>query len=80
MAESELFDVTGRLGRSCQSLFVDRSLTPGRHAGRAERAAYDAPYGDSADVTIYHNPNCNSSVNAVRIAEELGVDARSCST
>ena len=28
-----------------------------------------------ADVTIYHNPNCNSSVNAVNIAEELGVDA-----
>ena len=26
-------------------------------------------------VTIYHNPNCNSSQNAVRIAEELGVDA-----
>lgn len=26
-------------------------------------------------VTIYHNPNCNSSLNAVRIAEELGVDA-----
>ena len=28
-----------------------------------------------ADVTIYHNPNCNSSVNAVKIAESLGVDA-----
>jgi arsenate reductase len=28
-----------------------------------------------ADVTIYHNPNCNSSKNAVAIAEELGVDA-----
>ena len=28
-----------------------------------------------AEVTIYHNPNCNSSVNAVNIAEELGVDA-----
>ena len=27
------------------------------------------------DVTIYHNPNCNSSVNAVNIAAELGVDA-----
>ena len=26
-------------------------------------------------MTIYHNPNCNSSTNAVRIAEELGVDA-----
>ena len=26
-------------------------------------------------VTIYHNPNCNSSVNAVTIAAELGVDA-----
>ena len=26
-------------------------------------------------VTIYHNPNCNSSMNAVKIAEELGVDA-----
>jgi arsenate reductase len=25
-------------------------------------------------VTIYHNPNCNSSVNAVAIANELGVD------
>jgi arsenate reductase len=28
-----------------------------------------------ADVTIFHNPNCNSSVNAVTIAQELGVDA-----
>ncbi|HEY4333685.1 MAG TPA: ArsC/Spx/MgsR family protein [Ilumatobacteraceae bacterium] len=28
-----------------------------------------------ADVTIYHNPNCNSSVNAVRIAADLGVAA-----
>ena len=28
------------------------------------------------DVTIYHNPNCNSSVNAVKIAEELGRDAQ----
>ncbi len=28
-----------------------------------------------ADVTIYHNPDCNSSKNAVAIAEELGVDA-----
>jgi arsenate reductase len=26
-------------------------------------------------VTIYHNPNCNSSNNAVAIAEQLGVDA-----
>jgi arsenate reductase (glutaredoxin) len=26
-------------------------------------------------VTIYHNPNCNSSSNAVAIAAELGVDA-----
>ena len=25
-------------------------------------------------VTIYHNPNCNSSSNAVAIADELGVD------
>lgn len=29
----------------------------------------------AADVTIYHNVHCNSSTNAVRIAEELGVDA-----
>src|ERR687893_414328 len=28
-----------------------------------------------AEVTIYHNPNCNSSTNAVNIAKELGVDA-----
>jgi arsenate reductase (glutaredoxin) len=28
-----------------------------------------------AKVRILHNPHCNSSVNAVRIAEELGVDA-----
>ena len=28
-----------------------------------------------SDVTIYHNPHCNSSGNAVRIAEELGADA-----
>ncbi|CAN5403093.1 arsenate reductase (glutaredoxin) [soil metagenome] len=25
-------------------------------------------------VTIYHNPNCGSSKNAVKIAEELGAD------
>ncbi len=25
-------------------------------------------------VTIYHNPYCNSSVNAVTIAEELGIE------
>lgn len=30
----------------------------------------------TAPVTIYHNPNCNSSVNAVRIAEELGVEVQ----
>lgn len=24
-------------------------------------------------VTIYHNPHCNSSVNAVKVAEELGI-------
>lgn len=29
-----------------------------------------------ADVVIFHNPNCNSSRNAVSIAEELGVDAQ----
>lgn len=28
-----------------------------------------------SEITIYHNPHCNSSVNAVRIAEELGIDA-----
>jgi arsenate reductase len=28
-----------------------------------------------AKVTIFHNPHCNSSVHAVRTAEELGVDA-----
>jgi arsenate reductase len=33
-----------------------------------------APSADG--VTIFHNPNCNSSTNAVRIAEELGVDAQ----
>jgi arsenate reductase len=27
-----------------------------------------------ADVTIYHNIHCNSSMNAVNIANELGVD------
>lgn len=26
-------------------------------------------------VTIYHNPNCSSSVTALRMAEEMGVDA-----
>ena len=66
MAESQLFDIDGRVGRSCQSLFVDAPLT----------CRYDDPMAASADgVTIYHNPNCNSSLNAVRIAEELGVDA-----
>lgn len=29
-----------------------------------------------AEITIYHNPNCNSSNHAVRIAGELGVDAQ----
>lgn len=28
-----------------------------------------------ADVTIYHNPNCSSSVHAVTVAKELGIDA-----
>lgn len=28
-----------------------------------------------AEITIYHNPNCNSSMNAVRIAKEMGVEA-----
>jgi len=28
-----------------------------------------------ADVTIYHNPNCSTSKHAVKVAEELGVDA-----
>lgn len=28
-----------------------------------------------AEVTIYHNPDCGSSRNAVLTAEELGVDA-----
>ena len=28
-----------------------------------------------SDVTIYHNPHCNSSGNAVKIAADLGVDA-----
>lgn len=28
-----------------------------------------------AAVTIYHNPNCSSSVTALRIAEEMGVEA-----
>jgi arsenate reductase len=27
-----------------------------------------------ADVTIYHNPRCNSSKNALATAQELGVD------
>ena len=27
-----------------------------------------------ADVVIFHNPHCNSSRNAVTVAEELGVD------
>ncbi len=30
--------------------------------------------GPMEKVTIYHNPYCNSSVNAVAIAEDLGVD------
>src|SRR4051794_6951089 len=28
-----------------------------------------------AEVTIYHNPTCTTSGHAVRIADELGVDA-----
>lgn len=27
-----------------------------------------------SEVRIYHNPHCTSSVNAVRVAEELGVE------
>lgn len=27
-----------------------------------------------AAVTIYHNPNCSSSVTALRIAEDMGID------
>jgi len=41
----------------------------GRVATLADMATKSTP------VTIYHNPNCNSSVNAVKIAEELGVSA-----
>jgi len=26
-------------------------------------------------ITIYHNPNCSTSKHAVKVAEELGVDA-----
>jgi arsenate reductase len=29
----------------------------------------------TATVTIYHNPNCGSSRNALAIVDELGVDA-----
>jgi arsenate reductase (glutaredoxin) len=29
----------------------------------------------SENIQIYHNPNCPSSKHAVRIAEELGIDA-----
>jgi arsenate reductase len=28
-----------------------------------------------ADVTIYHNPNCSTSKHAVKVAEDMGVDA-----
>src|SRR3954466_8246227 len=28
-----------------------------------------------ADITIYHNPNCSTSVHAVNTAKEMGVDA-----
>jgi len=28
-----------------------------------------------ADITIYHNPKCSTSVHAVAVAEQLGVDA-----
>jgi arsenate reductase len=28
-----------------------------------------------ADVRIYHNPNCSTSKHAVKVAEDLGVDA-----
>ena len=45
----------------------------------SQRSAGGAPgklaKSDQSGVTIYHNPNCNSSKNAVAIAEELGVDA-----
>ena len=27
-----------------------------------------------AEITIYHNPNCSTSVHAVRVADDLGVD------
>jgi arsenate reductase len=42
------------------------------------RRARSGPGADSvqrmADVTIYHNPHCHASTNAIAIAEELGVD------
>jgi arsenate reductase len=40
-------------------------------------SAYDGAMALSTHgVTIFHNPNCNSSMNAVRIADELGVNAQ----
>jgi arsenate reductase (glutaredoxin) len=52
-------------------------VTPARTArADAARTNQAQGYGDAVpSVTIYHNPNCNSSTNAVAIAQELGVDA-----
>jgi arsenate reductase (glutaredoxin) len=53
---------------------LDAFVQPGlcvAHLGGPEKRAY--PHGMS-DVLIYHNPNCPSSVNAVRVAAELGVE------
>ncbi len=62
-----------------------RQLTRGKSVSGTLRRGCDSPCPSGevgatvgrvpSRLTIYHNPNCNSSNNAVAIAEELGVDA-----
>lgn len=54
--------------RACSSTVAEPTIGP-------YDVAMPLPADGDDGVVIYHNPNCNSSVNAVRIAEELGADA-----
>jgi arsenate reductase len=57
-------------------MFVQRWRATLRARPACATGVYGSGMASTANgVTIYHNPNCNSSVNAVRIAEEVGAQA-----
>src|SRR3954447_6214664 len=64
----------------CWTRRADSPGTIGGGAALRPRAGRSAPTrGTSkvtamADVTVYHNPNCGSSKNALALLDELGVD------